>query len=241
MRIIAKLDVKPPFVVKPVHYEGLRKIGVPNELAKKYYIDGADEIFYIDIVASLYRREILYKEIEASCKDIFVPFAVGGGVSSIEDFSKLFHSGADKVVINSYALQENPNIIDEASRIFGSQAVVVSVEAKKWQNGYECYSDCGRIPSGKSVIEWVREVENRGAGEVLLNFVDRDGRMRGFDLELSKVVVDTLTIPVVVSSGAGSIEDIQQLKDIVNPSGVAIASILHYNKTTITQIKESLK
>lgn len=239
-RIIAKLDVKPPFVVKPVHFEGLRKMGLPAELAKKYYEQGADEVMYIDIVASLYQREILFDEIEKTANELFIPFGVGGGVKTIEDFSKLFHAGADKVIINTYALQENPNIINQAAQIFGNQAVVVSIEVKKWDNWYECYTDCGRIQSGKDVFAWVKEVEQRGAGEILLQCVDSDGRQRGFDKELAKTVVDSLNIPVVVGSGAGKLEDIKELIEYARPSGVAIASLLHYDKCTIKDIKEYL-
>ncbi|MEY8212912.1 MAG: HisA/HisF-related TIM barrel protein, partial [Colwellia sp.] len=163
MRIIAKLDVKPPLVVKPVHFEGLRKVGKPNELAEKYYHQGADEILYIDIVASLYQREILFAHIEDSAENVFVPMGVGGGVKTINDFSKLFHSGADKVVVNTEVLQNNPELISEAAQTFGSQSVVVSIEAKKWGDWWECYSDCGRIRSGKNVLEWVKEAEALGA------------------------------------------------------------------------------
>jgi len=240
-RIIAKLDVKPPQVVKPVHFEGLRKIGLPNDVALKYYAQGADEIFYIDIVASLYRREILYKEIEAACQDIFVPFAVGGGVRQLDDFSKLFHSGADKVVINSYALQDDPTIIDAAAARFGSQSVVVNIEAKKWSNWWECYSDCGRIQSKKSVLEWVKEVEERGAGEIILQSVDTDGRRRGFDLELISEVNQMVNIPVVAASGAGKPEDVLSVIKEANPSGVAISSLLHYDITTVLDLKKYLQ
>ena len=240
-RIIAKLDVKPPYVVKPVHFEGLRKIGLPSEIAKEYYEQGADEIMYIDIVSSLYQREILFDEIEKTANEIFIPFGVGGGVKTIEDFSKLFHCGADKVSINTYAVQENPEIINQAAEIFGNQAVVVNIEAKKWDNWYECYTDCGRIQSNKNVVEWAKEVEQRGAGEIFLQCVDRDGRKKGFDLELAKKVVDSVNIPVVVTSGAGSLEDIKELIEFVKPSGVAIASLLHYKTTTIKEIKEYLR
>ncbi|WP_428024989.1 imidazole glycerol phosphate synthase subunit HisF [Arcobacter sp.] len=240
-RLIAKLDVKPPYVVKPVHFEGLRKIGLPSEIAKEYYEQGADEIMYIDIVSSLYQREILFDEIEKTANEIFIPFGVGGGVKTIEDFSKLFHCGADKVSINTYALQENPDIINQAAEIFGNQAVVVNIEAKRWKNYYECYTDCGRVQSNKDVIEWVKEVEQRGAGEIFLQCVDTDGRKKGFDLELAKKVVDSVNIPVVVSSGAGSLEDIKELIEFVKPSGVAIASLLHYKTTTIKEIKEYLR
>jgi cyclase len=239
-RIIAKLDVKPPYVVKPVHFEGLRKIGSPSELAKKYYDQGADELFYIDIVSSLYQREILFDQIEEAANELFIPFAAGGGIKSISDFSKMFHIGADKVVINTYAVQEDPSIIDKAAKIFGSQAIVVNIEAKRWNGNWECYTDCGRIQSQKDVLVWASEVEQRGAGEILLQSVDTDGRCRGFDTELASKVVNLVNIPVVVSSGAGSLEDIKTLIEVANPSGVAIASLLHYDRTTIQEIKKYL-
>lgn len=240
-RIIAKLDVKPPFVVKPVHFEGLRKIGLPVDIAKKYYEQGADEVMYIDIVASLYQREIFFDEIERTANQLLIPFGVGGGVKTTDDFSKLFHAGADKVMLNTYAVQENPNIINQAAQIFGNQAVVINIEAKRWDNWWECYTDCGRIRSGKNVLEWVKEAEERGAGEILLQSVDHDGRQRGFDLELSKLVVESVNIPVVVASGAGKLEDIKELIEYAAPSGVAIASLLHYDKVTIQEIKEYLR
>ena len=240
IRVIAKLDIKPPYVVKPVHFEGLRKLGHPAEFAKKYYKQGADELIYIDIVASLYQREILFQEIEKSANELFIPFGVGGGIRNIEDISRLFHVGADKVLINTYAVQENPNIINQAAEIFGNQAIVVNIEAKKLDNNWECYTDCGRIQSGKEVLQWVKEVERRGAGEILLQSVDHDGRKRGFDMELSKKVVDSVNIPVVVASGAGKLKDIKELILYANPSGVAVASLLHYNEYTIKDIKEYL-
>lgn len=240
IRIIAKLDVKPPFVVKPVHFEGLRKMGDPKTLVDKYYMQGADEIFYIDIVASLYQKEILFNEIKKSAEDLYVPLAVGGGVRSVEDFTRLFHSGADKVVINTYAVQENPEIIDQAARLFGSQSVVVNVEAKYDRGNWNCYTDCGRIPSNKNVLDWVHEAQERGAGEVLLQSVDKDGRRKGFDLELAAKVVDRLSIPTVVASGAGSLDDIICLATQIKPSGVALASVLHYDELTIAEVKQAL-
>ena len=210
-------------------------------MKKKYYDQGADQVVYIDIVSSLYQRNIIFDEIEKTANELFIPFSVGGAVRSIDDFSKLFHIGADKVVINTYAVQENPDIIDNAAKIFGNQAVVVNIEAKKWGDYWECYTDCGRIQSGKNVLEWAKEVEDRGAGEILLQSVDSDGRNRGFDLELCKQVVDLVNIPVVVSSGAGSLEDIKKVIEYAKPSGVAIASLLHYDKNTIKDIKDYLK
>jgi cyclase len=240
-RIIAKLDVKPPHVVKPVHFEGLRKMGTPTDLAKRYYNQGADELFYIDIVSSLYQREILFDDIEKVANELFIPFAAGGGVKNIDDFSKMFHMGADKVVVNTHAVQHDASVIDKSAEVFGSQAVVVNIEAKRWQNSWECYTDCGRIQSGKDVLEWVKEVEQRGAGEILLQSVDTDGRRRGFDIELATKVVDSVDIPVVVSSGAGSLEDIKELIEIASPSGIAVASLLHYNQVTIQDIKNYLR
>lgn len=240
MRIIAKLDVKPPFVVKPVHFEGLRKIGEPPELAEKYYAQGADEVFYMDIVASLYQREILYDQVRAAAEGIFVPFAVGGGVRSIEDMSRLFHCGADKVVINTHALQRDPGLIDQAARVFGDQSVVVSVEAKRRNGWWECYSDCGRERSGKDALDWVREVEERGAGEILLQSVDCDGRQSGFDIELISKVKARVSVPVVAASGAGSVEHVLAVATQAKPDAIALASVLHYDKCNVAAVKERL-
>jgi len=237
MRLISKLDCKPPYVVKPIHFEGLRKIGLPSDIAKKYYLDGIDEIFYLDIVASLYQREILFDEISKVSENIFVPFAVGGGIKSIDDMSRLFHSGADKVVINTHALQTDASIIDNAAKIFGSQAVVVNIEAKQIETGWHCYSDCGRIDSNKDVVSWASEVQDRGAGEILLQSVDRDGKKSGFDISLAHEVKDILKIHLVVASGAGSIDDIKKIIEVINPSGIAIASMLHYDLESISKIK----
>ena len=240
-RIIAKLDVKPPHVVKPVHFEGLRKVGFSSEMASKYHFQGAEEIMYIDIVSSLYQRDIMFKEIEKTASQLFIPFGVGGAIRSLQDISRLFHIGADKVVINTYAIQQNPNIINEAAKIFGNQAIVVNIEAKKYGQRWECLTDCGRIPSGKDVLEWATEVQSRGAGEIFLQSVDKDGRGRGFDLDLCKKVVELLDIPVVVASGAGSLEDIKEVIEYAKPSGVAIASLLHYDRFTIGCIKKYLR
>lgn len=240
LRIIARLDVKPPLVVKPIHFEGLRKIGLPEDLALKYYIQGADEILYIDIVASLYQRDIIPDLILNTAKKVFVPFAAGGGIKSINDFELCLKNGADKVLINTYALQYNPEIITDAAKIFGSQAVVVHIEAKKWKDQWECYSDCGRIRSGKDVLEWAEEVEGYGAGEIFLSSVDMDGRRRGFDVDLIRKVVSLVDIPVIAGSGAGNLDQISKMVHQAQPSAVAIASLLHYDIATIRTIKEHL-
>ena len=187
-RIIVKLDVKPPYVVKPVHFEGLRKMGDPAVLAKKYFDQGADELFYIDIVSSLYQRRILHDEISKVANELFIPFAVGGGVQNIDDFSNLLHIGADKVVINTYAIQHDPNIINKASEIFGRQAVVVNIEAKKWDYTWECFTDCGRIQSGKDVIVWAKEAEERRRGGGAIFRVRKRGTCRNSGLVNSVTV-----------------------------------------------------
>lgn len=241
MRVIAKLDVKPPHVVKPVHFEGLRKVGTPSELASRYYEQGADEIFYVDIVASLYQREILLEQVADAARELLIPFAVGGGVRTIDDFSRLFHHGADKVAINTGAVA-NPSIIDAAARVFGGQSVVLNIEAKRLSAGkWTCYTDCGRIPSGLDLLDWVREAEARGAGEILLQSVDTDGRRCGFDIELVQAVVDAVRIPVVAASGAGTLDQILALAQQASPSGIAVASMLHYGDTNIGQIKKHLQ
>ena len=239
-RIIAKLDVKPPYVVKPVHFEGLKVIGSPVELAKTYYMQEADELAYIDIVASLYQREILFDSIESVANHLYIPFSAGGGVRTIEDFSRLIHMGADKVILNTFALQEKPDLIDDAAKIFGSQAVVINIEAKKYHNKWMCYSDGGKIQSSLESKEWAKEVEMRGAGEIIIQSVDTDGSQKGFDIELAKTVVSSVNIPVVVGSGAGTLDDIKTLIEIVKPSGISLASLLHYKKFSIKDIKNYL-
>jgi imidazole glycerol-phosphate synthase subunit HisF len=240
LRVIARLDVKPPYVVKPVHFEGLRKIGTPSDLSIKYYDQGADEILYIDIVASLYNRDIIHNEIEKASNNIFIPFAAGGGVKSISDFSSILRHGADKVVINTHALQKNPDLISKCSDTFGSQAVVVHIQAKRWNNWWECYSDCGRIQSGKDVIDWASEAENLGAGEILISCIDTDGRQKGYDINLISKITKKIHIPVIAGSGAGSLAHIGELVEESNPDAIAVASFLHYNKGTIGDIKRYL-
>ena len=239
MRIIARLDVKPPYVVKPIFFEGLKKIGTPKELVNKYYNQNVDEVIYIDIVASLYQREIIDDLIKEVSQDIFIPFGVGGGIKTLEDAKNLIHNcGADKVILNTNAIN-NPNLIKEIVEVFGSQAVTVHIQAKQWDNWYECYTDCGRCRTNKNVIDWVKEVEELGAGEIILSVVDRDGYQKGFDLEISKKVIETVNIPVIIASGAGKKEDILEVAKL-NPSGIAIASILHYDMSNIQTIKSYL-
>lgn len=241
IRLISRLDIKAPFLVKGVQFEGLRKLGDPNEYALKYYKNGIDEIFYIDIVASLYNRNTLTDIISKTTKEVFVPITVGGGLRNLFDIEKALRAGADKVSLNTAAIKD-PNIINEASKRFGSSCIVLSIEAKKnKQNYWEAYYDNGREHSGLNVIDWVKEAENRGAGEILVTSVDRDGTRKGFDIELVEKVSSSITVPLVVSGGLGKLDDITQLKMIDNISGIAIGSSLHYDDLSVKKIREHCK
>jgi len=238
MRIISRLDVKPPHVVKPIFFEGLRKIGAPVDLASKYFNDGADEMIFIDIVASLYRRDIQFDLIHEVSKELFIPFGVGGGIQTVDDVTKLIHGGADKVVLNTHAVK-HPEILTQIAELFGSQACTVHIQAKTWNDWYECYTDCGRNRSHVDVVEWAKQVEDLGAGEIILSAIDQDGARNGFDLKLAEKVLDAVNIPVVIGSGAGSLEDIYEVARL-EPSAVAVASVLHYETLTIREIKSFL-
>ena len=240
VRIIAKLDIKGVNVIKPLYFEGLRKIGATNTIAEKYYHQGADEIALINHVNSLYQTEINFEEFQMATKNIFIPVTAGGGVRCLNDFIRLFHFGADKVAINTYAIQENPDILNNAAKKFGAQSIVVNIEAKSLDRNWFCYTDGGRIPTKKKVIDWAKEAQERGAGEIFLQSIDKDGSLSGFDLELINEIVNKLEIPVVACSGAGSLNHIQDLIEKVRPSGVAISSILHKSLVNIDDIKRIL-
>ena len=239
IRIISRLDVKPPYVVKPIKFEGLRKIGLSVDLTKKYYYEGADEILYIDVVSSLYRRNPIFNQIPICSEDILIPFVYGGGISNVDQIQEIMKLGADKIVLNTHAIL-NPDLIKQASDILGSQSVVVHIEAKRNGNIWECYSDGGRIPSGKDAVSWSKEVEKLGAGEVMVSSVDTDGTKKGFDLELLREIRKQIKIPLIAASGAGSKEDILKVILEAKPNAVAISTILHYGTETINEIKKFL-
>jgi imidazole glycerol-phosphate synthase subunit HisF len=239
VRIIARLDSKPPYLIKPIQFDGLRKLGLTKDFSINYYKDGADEIMYIDSVASLFNNYINFDEVRSVSQGLFVPLSVGGGVRNLNDFINLLHHGADKVVLNTHAFK-NPNLISEASSICGSQSVVVHIEAKKIGNNYECYTDCGRIPTGIDVLSWAKKVENLGAGEIIISSIDNDGMRSGFDTNLVKLLTNNLNIPIVASSGAGTLEHILEVIEVAKPDAVAIASLLHYKKHSIKEIKSFL-
>jgi cyclase len=240
VRLIARLDIKAPNLIKGVHLEGLRVIGDPNVHAKRYYEQGADEFVYMDIVASLYERNSLTDIVERATPDVFVPMTVGGGVRTVEDARKLLASGADKVAINTAALK-NPRLITEVAHRFGSQAMVLSIEAKRSAPGHwEAYTDNGREHTGLDVVAWAKRGAALGAGEILLTSVDQEGTRKGFDVALVRAVTDAVPIPVIASGGMGTI---QHLIDVIrdgHADAVAIADMLHYRRSTLDEIRREI-
>ncbi|PJZ45522.1 imidazole glycerol phosphate synthase subunit HisF [Leptospira brenneri] len=238
VRIIARLDIKGQNLIKGVHMEGLRVIGSPAEYAHKYYQQGADELIYIDTVASLYGRNNLSDLLERSVENIFIPLTVGGGIRSVEDATRLLRSGADKVAINTAAVA-NPGLITEISRRFGSQCMVLSVQAKsigpkKW----EVFTENGRERTGLDVLEWIQKGIQLGAGEILLTSVDREGTRKGFDVDLVRAVAEQTTVPVIASGGMGNVAHLVQVAKEGLADAVAMADVLHYERLTIGNIKE---
>lgn len=240
IRLIARLDVKDQYVVKGIQLEGLRKMGNPNVLAKRYYEQGIDEIIYIDSVASLYDRNNLSDIVSKTTKDVFIPITVGGGLRSIQDVRYILTQGADKVAINTEALK-NPSIISEVAQAFGSQCMVLSVQAKKVSAGkWEAYYDNGREHSNVDVIDWVKKSVALGAGEILLTSVDKEGMQKGMDYELLRRVQECVCVPVIASGGVGCAKDIAEAAQC-GVSAVAVASILHYEKSDVQSLKREIR
>lgn len=228
VRIIPRLDIKGPNLVKGIHLEGLRVLGKPSDFAKYYYETGADEIIFMDVVASLYERNSLHDIISETAKSVFIPITVGGGIRTLKDIKDILRFGADKVSINTAAIKD-PNFIYKASREFGSSTIVVSIEAVKNSNGnYYAYVDNGREYTGIEVCEWAKKVEELGCGEILITSVDRDGTGKNFDFELCDLIRKTVSVPVIVHGGAGKKEDVLELISNNNINSVALASLLHY-------------
>ena len=241
IRLIARLDIKGPNLIKGIHLEGLRVIGSPSEYALRYYLQGVDELIYMDCVASLYGRNHLAGIVNSAAKDIFVPMTVGGGIRTVDDATQILRAGADKVAVNTAAVS-NPQLITDIARRFGSQCMVLSIEAKKIGNDrWEVYTDNGRERTGLDVIEWVQRGVAMGAGEVLLTSVDREGTRKGFDIELVKAVSVQVSVPVIASGGMGKVQD---FLDVVREGGadaVAMADILHYKRAEIGEIRAVAK
>ncbi|HEY0236340.1 MAG TPA: imidazole glycerol phosphate synthase cyclase subunit [Afipia sp.] len=237
LRIIPRLDIKGKNLIKGVMLEGLRVMGDPQEFALRYYEAGADELVYMDIVASLYGRNNLSDIIRRAADNIFIPITVGGGIRSVDDARHILRSGADKVAINTAAIAR-PELITEVSRHFGSQAMVLSIEAKQIAPGkWEAYTDNGRERTGLDVLDWIRRGVELGAGEILLTSVDREGTRKGFDIDLIGKVSAAVPVPVIASGGMGTIEHFLEAAQRGHADAVSMADVLHYNRITLADIR----
>ncbi len=241
VRIIPCLDIKDGKVVKGVHFENLKIAGDPVENASFYSKEGADEIVFLDISATIEGRKTMVDVVRKVAEVIFIPLTVGGGINSIEDIEKLLSNGADKISINTSAVK-NPRIIEEGAKKFGSQCIVVAIDAKKVGEGkWEVYIESGKTPTGMDVIEWAKKIESLGAGEILLTSIDKDGTQDGYDIELTRSVSENVNIPVIASGGAGKLQHLYDAIVFGKANAVLIASLLHFRILTIPQIKSYLK
>ncbi|MBS3849798.1 imidazole glycerol phosphate synthase cyclase subunit [Devosia sp. BSSL-BM10] len=237
LRIIPRLDIKGQNLIKSVQLEGLRVIGDPQEYAIRYYHAGADELIYMDIVASLYGRNNLSDIISRAADQVFIPITVGGGIRSVDDVRHILRSGADKVAINTAAIAR-PELISEVARRFGSQAMVLSIEAKQIAPGkWEAYTDNGRERTGLDVIEWAKRGAEMGAGELMVTAVDREGTRKGFDIDLIQQVRSAVSIPVIASGGMGTIGHFLEAAQEGGADGVAMADVLHYGRMSLADIR----
>lgn len=238
-RIIPCLDVKDGRVVKGVKFVGLRDAGDPVEAAARYDAEGADELTFLDITASHEKRKILLEVVEKTASQVFMPLTVGGGVRTTQDIRDLLNAGADKVSINTAAV-DRPEFVQEASDRFGSQCIVVAIDAKRAEKGFEVFTHGGRNQTGLDAIAWAKKMEGFGAGEILLTSMDRDGTKSGYDLELTRAIVDATTIPVIASGGVGTLEHFYEGLAVAGADAVLAASIFHYQEVTIAQAKKFL-
>jgi cyclase len=228
IRIIPRLDIKGPNLVKGIHLEGLRVLGKPERFARFYYEGGADELFFMDAVASLYGRNQLNDIIMNTAREIFIPLCVGGGLRSVDDIRSVLRAGADKIALNTAALAR-PEFVREAAKTFGSSTIVVSIEAIRQPNGrYECFTDCGRQETGVDAFAWAERAAELGAGELSVTSVDCEGTGRGFDLELTRGIARAVGIPVIAHGGAGTAAHVRDVIQSGSADAVALASILHY-------------
>ncbi|MBY8949489.1 MULTISPECIES: imidazole glycerol phosphate synthase subunit HisF [unclassified Pseudomonas] len=235
-RLIARLDVKGANLIKGIHLEGLRIVGSPNEHALRYYEQGIDELIYMDCVASLYGRNSLSELIKQAAENVFIPLTVGGGVRSTDDVAHLLRCGADKVAVNTAAVS-NPQLITEIARRFGSQCMVLSIEAKSVSpERWEVFTDNGRESTGIDVVDWAKQAAALGAGEILLTSVDREGTRKGFDLALVQAVTESVNIPVIASGGMGKAQDAVEVVRR-GADAVAMADILHFKRASLADIR----
>jgi len=239
IRIIPCLDVDKGRVVKGIRFKNLKIAGDPVEFAKYYNEQGADELIFLDVTASVERRKTMIDVVKKIAKNVFIPFCVGGGIRNIDDMRSLLNAGADKVAICTAGI-ENPDLIKKGAVLFGSQCIVVSIDAKRIKNRWHCYTHGGRFDSKIDVIEWAKECEKLGAGEILLNSIDRDGTEMGYDIELTRRVSSVVKIPVIASGGAGNLNQVYEVIKYGKADAVLLASVLHFKKFTIKGIKKFL-
>ena len=239
-RVIPCLDVTAGRVVKGINFVQLRDAGDPVEIAARYDGEGADELTFLDITASSDERDILLHVIEAVASKVFIPLTVGGGVRKVEDVRRLLNAGADKVSINTSAVQ-NPDLVREASSIVGNQAIVVAIDAKKSASGWEVYTHGGRRATGIDVVQWAKRMAEAGAGEILLTSMDRDGTREGFDIGLTRAVRDAVNVPLVASGGAGNAEHFAEGVIAGGANAVLGASVFHFGELTVRQVKERMR
>jgi len=238
-RIIPCLDVKDGRVVKGVNFVNLRDAGDPVEQAIVYDRERADELVFLDITASHEQRDIVIDMVRRVADSVFIPFTVGGGIRTVEDIRAILKAGADKISINSAAIK-TPSLITEGASRFGSQCIVVAIDAKREDDHWEVYINGGRIPVGRDAVDWAREAEARGAGEILLTSMDHDGAQDGYDLELTRAVADAVSIPVIASGGAGQLEHFHQILTEGGASAALAASLFHYRQLSIAEVKNYL-
>ena len=239
-RIIPCLDVKGGRVVKGTQFVDLKDAGDPVENAKRYDRQGADEIAFLDITASYEKRDILIDIVRRTAAEIFIPLTVGGGIKRLDDIRKLLKAGADKVSINTAAVKD-PGFVGRASKRFGSQCIVIAIDAKRKDKGWEVYTHGGRIPTGIDALLWAKQMEEMGAGEILLTSMDRDGTKDGYDIDLTRTISESVGIPVIASGGVGTLEHLYEGLVHGKASAVLAASIFHYREFTIAQVKSYLK
>jgi cyclase len=243
-RLIPCLDVKDGRVVKGVRFVNLRDAGDPVEAAQAYDMQGADELVFLDITASHEGRAIMLDVVRRTAEGIYMPLTVGGGIRSLEDIRTLLRAGADKVSLNTAAL-ERPQLVRDAARAFGSQCIVVAIDAKRQPGAapprWEVYTHGGRRPTGRDAVEWAREVERLGAGEILLTSMDRDGTGDGYDLELTRAVAEAVSVPVIASGGAGSLEHLRQSVVEGKADAALVATLFHFGRHSIREAKEYLR
>ena len=239
-RIIPCLDIKDGTTVKGINFEGLRNAGDPIELAKKYENEGADELVFLDITATIEERKTFVELVKNIAKELSIPFTVGGGISSVEDVRKLLEAGADKISINSSAVK-NPQLISNLAKQFGSQCVVVAIDTKFVNGDDWVFVKGGREITTLKTLDWAKEAEKLGAGEILLTSMDGDGTKNGFDLRITKLVSDHINIPVIASGGAGSTEDFETVFSNTKATGALAASVFHFGEINISNLKEDLK